>query len=177
MTRYLNTVPLAWKRPKKEVAPSRHAGIITAMNRQTISFTGLIFLTLTLVSSAYSEDPVASSMQEKFNRTWEIITTQTEVLGIGESQLKNLQAIETQLRRSIIRAKAEESLLMIDVEEELAQPKPDQGKINPLIDKKMEIKGLLAKDFVSALIQIKQNLSDKQEKTLIELEQKEYGSA
>jgi len=85
-----------------------------------------------------------------------------EALGLTEEQVESIKALKMEVKKELVKRKADIKLVKIDIKSLLWQKDVDVDAINALIDKKYEIKKAKAKYLVSSYAKLKGMLTEEQ---------------
>jgi len=101
-------------------------------------------------------------MTEKFFKKIHLVCRNQEELKITEKQMEEIKKLKIDTKKMIIKKTAELELITLDVKQEFWKDSIDKKNIDKLIDKKFDIKKSKAKALISAFIEFKNILSEKQ---------------
>lgn len=93
-------------------------------------------------------------------------------LGISENQEEKIEALLLKAKKESIRQDAEIEIIGLDIKAKMKENTVNVQEINPLIDKKYDLKKAKAKASLAAYAELKNILTDKQKETLKELYEK-----
>ena len=85
-----------------------------------------------------------------------------EELDLSDKQVDTIKDIKMATKREMVKKKAEIGLVKLDIKEKLYEDKVDPAAIDPLIDKKYDLKKAKAKYLVGQYAELKDVLTEKQ---------------
>ncbi len=94
-----------------------------------------------------------------------MIVNQDE-LDLSDKQLEKIEDLKINVKKDLIKRNAEIDLIGVDIKSRLRDEKIDKKAINSLIDRKYELKKAKAKSLIDVLVELKNTLSEEQEKKL-----------
>jgi len=108
------------------------------------------------------KDREKKCMGKKVIKKIKMIYQNQEALKVSDAQLDKLKMIKIDLKKSMIKKKAEIDLVKVDAKSLLYEDIIDVTAVNALIDKKYDLKAQKAKDAVAAYVEVKKVLSEDQ---------------
>ena len=108
-------------------------------------------------------------LEKKFYMKAKLIMMNQEKLGITDDQIKEIKKLKMDTKKDIIKTDAEIEIVKIDIMAHLWEDKIDINAVDPLIDKKYELKKEKAKMIFSAYAYLKNSLTGEQQAKLKEL--------
>jgi len=132
----------------------------------------VVFLTSLFVNSSYAmmqKGHGKKSFEEKIMKKLCIVLKDKDELGLTDAQMKEIKGLKVETKKNIIRSNADIDIIKVDIKFLMYDDKIDTGRINKLIDKKYDIKKEKAKSLVAVYADLKDILTDEQEKKLKEL--------
>lgn len=121
-----------------------------------------LFAASVVVPSAYAKGGHKHSLEHKFNMKVKFILLHQDELNMSDEQVEVIKKIKMDLKKSMIRQKAEIEGIMVDFYSALHQDPIDIEAINALIDQKYEVKKIKMRGIVEAITNIKGNMSSEQ---------------
>ncbi len=101
-------------------------------------------------------------MGEMLFRKFHMILENAKELGLSEQQIESVKSLKLKTKKDMITKEAEIDLVALDVKTELWKDAIDVNVINPLIDRKYDLKKEKTKILVAAIAEIKKTLSKDQ---------------
>jgi len=101
-------------------------------------------------------------MDEMLFHKFHMILENAKELGLSAQQIESIKSLKLKTKKDLITKEAEIDLVALDVKTELWKDAIDVNVINPLIDRKYELKKEKAKILVAAISEIKKTLSKDQ---------------
>ena len=89
-----------------------------------------------------------------------------EELGLSEKQVDQIKAIKMATKRELVKRDAEIDLVKLDIKEKMYEDKIDPAAIDPLIDRKYDLKKARAKYLVKQYAALKGVLTDEQQEKM-----------
>lgn len=136
--------------------------------------TRLLFLPLLLAAAlslgfhghAPDQSSGGWSLEEKFFAKAHFMLAEEEALGLSEEQVRAVRSLKMEVKKRLIQDEAQVETLAVDLHSLFYEDTVDLEQVNPLIDKKFEIKREKAKFVAGAIAKLKAILSDEQRQTL-----------
>lgn len=94
------------------------------------------------------------------------IAMNADEIGLSDEQLEKIMALKLNVKKSLIKAKADIETYALDIKNELTKDEINVNSLNGLIDKKYALKTQKAKDLIKAYADLKKLLTDEQKKML-----------
>jgi hypothetical protein len=131
----------------------------------------IIILSCFLVTQTYADSHKNSrhdgyGLDIKFFYKVQQTLENQEELGISEAQYEKIKTLKVNLKKDLIKQKAEIALITVDIKSKLWEDTVDKESIYKLIDQKYELKKAKAKALVEACATFKEILTDYQKKKL-----------
>ena len=138
------------------------------MKRTTVL---IIILSCFLVTQTYADSHKKSrhdgyGLDTKFFHKVQQTLANQEELGISDAQYEKIKTLKVNLKKDLIKRKAEIELISVDIKSKLWEDTIDKEGIYKLIDQKYELKKAMAKALVEACATFKGILTDDQNKKL-----------
>ena len=102
----------------------------------------------------------------RFHSNAWIIMKNAEELGLSAEQKASLEKQEYDMRKSMIKTRAEIDLVRLDISNELRKEEVNADAVKTLIDKKHQLEAQKEKDFVDWYIQLENTLTPEQKEKL-----------
>ncbi len=143
------------------------------MNRKLVVFPLLVaFLMFSFVpyiaqaDGSKNKEGYHKGLDEKIFYKAKFMLKNADELELSDKQVDAIKELKFATKRELVKRSAEIDLVKIDIKEKLYKDKIDLAGINPLIDKKYELKKEKAKYLVKQYAALKGILTDKQLKEL-----------
>lgn len=134
----------------------------------------LSVLSLLLVSAlAYAGEHKKKDLDDKLMCKIKFALENEKELDLSEQQVDDLKELKINLKKELVRKKADIKLIKIDIYDHLYKDPVDVAAIDPLIDQKYELKKQKAKYIVQSYANFKKIVSDDQKETFKELYRKD----
>ena len=131
-----------------------------------------LFLSLFLIagvataSFAGGHDKKKDSMKDKFFEKVKMIYKHQDALEVSDDQMKEIKKIKIDLKKELIKTKAEIELVKIDIKSMMYEEDINVNAVNKLIEKKYALKEAKAKKLVASLVALKKTLTKEQIATM-----------
>lgn len=109
------------------------------------------------------------SIEDRFFNRAKLIYRNQDALNVNEKQINQIRDLKTDLKKDLIRKRAELDLIKIDIRALFYEDDIDVRAANDLLDKKYEIKKAKMKKLVSSYAQLKKILSKEQNEKLMDI--------
>lgn len=103
-----------------------------------------------------------AGMDEMLFRKFHIILESAKELELSAQQVESIKGLKLKTKKDLIKKESEIDLAALDVKAELWKEPINVNTVNPLIDKKYELKKEKAKIMIAALAALKSTLSKEQ---------------
>jgi Spy/CpxP family protein refolding chaperone len=105
-------------------------------------------------------------LEKKIYHKLRLVIVNQDELNLSDKQVEKIEDLKINVKKDLIKRNAEIDLIGVDIKSRLRDEKIDKKAINSLIDRKYELKKAKAKSLIDVLVELKNILSEEQEKKL-----------
>ena len=105
-------------------------------------------------------------LEKKIYHKLRLVIVNQDELNLSDKQVEKIEDLKINVKKDLIKRNAEIDLIGVDIKSRLRDEKIDKKDINSLIDRKYELKKAKAKSLIDVLVELKNTLSEEQEKKL-----------
>jgi hypothetical protein len=105
-------------------------------------------------------------LEKKIYHKLRLVIVNQDELNLSDKQVEKIEDLKINVKKDLIKRNAEIDLIGVDIKSRLRDEKIDKKAINSLIDRKYELKKAKAKSLIDVLVELKNTLSEEQEKKL-----------